>query len=126
MTTTPRGYGLTVTRKPDGCDLDTTGYVTNLLRDFLNLLAEDGDLREQLDLLLDTDPPKHDPHMPDVASRDDVFLAAAVAALNPASLTIRLDESATRHLAGQLTAIADQRKPTRLGAVPQQRGGEAA
>lgn len=103
LSNTPaREHPVTVTPKPDGVALGLGDYPAHFLKDFLNLLAENGDLREQLDLLLDTEPPKHDPHKKDVASRDDVFIANSLAELNPASLAIRLHGAAVEKLAANL------------------------
>lgn len=122
----PRAHRVTPAPRPDGADLHVEGYVRDLLREVIGLLAARDDLREDLDRLLDTDPPKNDPHQRDTGSRDDQFIDDLVRALNPASLAIRMHGPDLDRLAGSLVAISRAQGSKPVGAIPAQRQADAA
>ncbi|WP_031514777.1 hypothetical protein [Streptomyces sp. NRRL F-5123] len=105
--TEPRIHRITPTPLPDGADLGVEGYARQLLADVIGVLADRDDLREDLDRLLDTDAPRHDPHVQDTGSRDDKFIDDLVRALGPATLTIRMRTREAGRLAESLSEIAD-------------------
>lgn len=121
----PRTHRVTPALRPDGADLHVEGYVRDLLRDVIGLLAARDDLREDLDRLLDTEV-WNDPHLPDVPSRDDQFIDELVRALGPASLAIRMHGPDLDRLAGSLVAISRAQGSKPVGAIPAQRQADAA
>jgi hypothetical protein len=123
--TEPRPNRVTPVPVSDGVDLHVEGHAADFLRDVIGLLAGDQDLREHLDRILDTEV-HHDRHLVDTGSRDDQFIAAVLAALPDSATAIRVPGPALDRLAGTLTAISRSQGGRPIGAVPQQRTGEAA
>lgn len=60
-----RAHRITPTPRPDGCDLNIEGFVTDLLTDLLDLLGRDAGLMDQLCAIIDGEPARPDPFTPE-------------------------------------------------------------
>lgn len=118
----PRSHRVTVTAKPDGAEVDVTGFQQQTLLDLIVLLTESPELMDDLDILVSNPPTAPDPYRPEKCPTED--LVARLSAALPTS--IRLHGPAVDKLAGALTAISRAQGGKPFGAIPQQRGGEAA
>ena len=107
----PRTHRVTAIRRPDGSDLHVEAYAQDLLRDVLDLLADNRGLWDDLQDVIDGPAVTNDPHKVDAPSRDDVLIDAILAALPPAATAIRLYEPEAERLAAALSAdtLSEQR-----------------
>lgn len=121
----PRLHRVTPRPIADGADLHVGGYARQFLADFINLLAENDDLREQFDQVLDGDKPNDDPHQIDTGSRDDQFSTDVVAALPEAALVIRVHGPELNVLTDTLADICADQAPTHID-IPRQQNRRAA
>lgn len=122
MTSTPRSHRVTPSARPDGADLDVSGFVAQTLTDLIALLAESPELMDDLDRVIGgTTPP--DPYHPEHHLPTEDLVARLSTAL-PTS--IRLHGPGVDQLAGALSAISRAQGGRPYGAVPNQRRGEAA
>lgn len=118
---TDRTFPVTVTPRPDGCDLDVSGFLRQTVLDVIAALAEHPELMDDLDRVLTatpSDPFSKEKDLPTEA------LAEKLAAVLPT--TIRVHGPALDKLAGTLTHISRQQGGRPIGAIPQARNGEAA
>lgn len=121
MTDFARTYPITVTPRPDGCDLDVSGFLRQTVLDVIAALAEHPELMDDLDRVLSAspaDPFSKEKDLPTEA------LADQLSAVLPT--TIRIHGPALDKLAGTLTAISRSQGGRPIGAIPAQREGEAA
>lgn len=115
--TLPNTSAVTATPRPDGVDLHVDGYTRTTLKEFIGLLAERDDLREEfLDLLEPA--AEADPHASAVADRDEQFLDQVMPEL---PTTIRLHREPARRLGAVLGRITRWQARRPLAVVPQQR-----
>ena len=123
MSAEPRVYPVAVSSRPDGADLVIARHhYEDVLKDVFTLLAEDGQLRDDLLDLIDGPVITNDPHEIARPSRDDVLAEALVAALPVASRTIRLHRNPLAVLADSLNTLVGRR----TGWFPRQQNRRAA
>lgn len=118
---TDRTSPVTVTPRPDGCDLDVEGYLRQTVLDVIAALAEHPELMDDLDRVLNTTPPDPFSKEKDLPTE---ALAEKLAAVLPT--TIRVHGPALDKLAGTLTAISRSQGGRPIGAIPSQREEGAA
>lgn len=122
MTNTPRSHRMTVTARPDGADLDVTGFQQQTILDLIALLAESPELMDDLDqVITGTTPP--DPFHPERHLPTEDLVARLSAAL-PTS--IRLHGPAVDKLAGALSAISRSQGGRPYGVIPVQQDRRAS
>lgn len=121
MTDFARTFPITVTPRPDGCDLDVEGFQRQTLMDVIALLAEHPELMDDLDRVLTATPP--DPFAPERNLPTEELVARLSAAL---PTTIRVHGPALDKLAGTLGEISRRQGGRPFGSIPTQREGEAA
>ncbi|WP_329131433.1 hypothetical protein OG552_10195 [Streptomyces sp. NBC_01476] len=115
MTTTPRSHAVTVTPRPDGCDLDVTGFVRHLLADVIGLLADRPELMDDLDRVV-TGGEAPDLYHPERHLPTEQLVEDLLAALPASALAIRLHQAATERLARNLTPATPTRPAQRSAA----------
>jgi hypothetical protein len=104
-TTTPRAHSVTVTPKPDGCDLDVRPYARDLLTDVIALLAESPELMDNLDrVVAGGDAP--DPYQPERHLPTEHLVEQLLAALPASATAIRLHGPQLDRLADNLATIS--------------------
>jgi hypothetical protein len=94
---------VTVTARPDGADLDVTGFQQQTILDLIALLAESPELMEDLDRIVTGPAAPPDPFHPEHHLPTEDLVRRLSAAL-PTS--IRLHGPGVDNLAGALTAIS--------------------
>jgi hypothetical protein len=123
MTSTPRSHRVTPTARPDGADLDVSGFQQQTILDLIALLAECPELMEDLDRIVAGPVTPPDPYHPEHHLPTEDLVARLSAAL---PTTIRLHGPGVDKLAGALSAISRAQGGRPYGAIPGQRRGEAA
>lgn len=112
----PRAHRITPTPKPDGCELDITGYTRDLLLDLIGLLRATPTVMDDLCALVDNPPPASDPFRPERNMPTEDFVER-LCDLLPTG--IRLHRPALMALGMRLRDIAAaQTGPERPGLLP--------
>lgn len=112
---------VTVTRHPDGVSLAPgDGHYENLLRDVFGLLAERGDLWDDLVDLIAGETTEQDRHQPAKHAPEDVLAEQIIAALPSRSVAIRLYKPETAVLADSLGAVVQAQARRPLAVLPEQ------
>lgn len=119
----PRPHRVTPTARPDGADLDVSGFVAQTLLDLIALLAASPELMEDLDRVITPGTTPPDPYHPEHHLPTEDLVARLSAAL-PTS--IRLHGPEVDKLAGALSAISISQGSRPFSAIPGPRRGEAA
>jgi hypothetical protein len=118
----PIPFSVHVVRRPDGGDLviDRAHY-EQVMKDVFGVLEEQPELLDDLCALYADPAPVRDPH--DIARPDpaDVLAERIVAALPPASTTIRLNRNPLARLGDAIDRVLGRRQW-----IPRQRGGRWA
>lgn len=103
---------LTVTLRPDGVDLTpNVGHYKCLLKDLFALLAENGELWEDLVDLISGEIPPQDRHLPAKSAPEDLLADRIVESLRPESLALWLQRGAATRLRDNLAIAAVSARP---------------